>query len=67
MTGEFVFGALVIVINMKIMISSFLINGWMLFFVVGSTLFYILCFIIISFGFTGSQEYGTLTMMMQAP
>ena len=67
MTGEFIFGSLVIVSNMKIMISSYLINGYMLFFVIGSTLFYILCYVIISFCLTGSQEFGTLTMMLQAP
>ena len=67
MTGEFIFGSLVIVSNMKIMISSYLINGYMLFFVIGSTLFYILCYVIISFCLTDSQEFGTLTMMLQAP
>ena len=54
MSGEFIFGSLVIVSNMKIMISSYLINGYMLFFVIGSTLFYILCYVIISFCLTGS-------------
>ena len=67
MGGEFIFGTLVIVSNMKIMISSYLVSGWMLFFVIGSTLFYILCFVIISFGLKASPEFGTLTMMMSAP
>ena len=67
MSGEFIFGTLVIVSNMKIMISSYLINGYMLFFVIGSTLFYILCYVLISFCSTSSQEFGTLTMMLQAP
>ena len=67
MGGEFIFGTLVIVSNMKIMISSYLVSGWMLFFVIGSTLFYVLCFVIISFGLTSSPEFGTLTMMLEAP
>ena len=67
MGGEFIFGTLVIVSNMKIMISSYLVNGWSLFFVIGSTLFYILCYVIISFCLVNSAEFGTLTMMMQAP
>ena len=67
MTGEFVFGTLVIVSNMKIMISSYLVSGYMLFFVIGSTLFYVICYVVISFSLTSSTEFGTLTMMLQAP
>lgn len=67
MAGESVFGTLVIVANMKILISSFLINGWLIFFVLGSTLFYIFCYWMISYVFTSSAEYGTLYMLMEAP
>lgn len=65
--GEFVFGTIVIVSNMKILISSYLVSFWLLFFVVGSTAFYILCYSIISSSFKASQEYGTFYMLMSAP
>ena len=64
MAGEFVFATIVIVANMKIMISSYLVSGWMLFFVIGSTLFYVLVYVLISFLSTNSQEFGTLQMML---
>ena len=67
MAGEFVFGTLVIVVNMKIFISSFLINFWLLFFVVGSTLVYVLFYWVISAFFTAAPEYGTLYMLLEAP
>lgn len=52
---------------MKIMISSYLISGWLIFFVLGSTLFYILCYIIISGSLTSSMEFGTFYMLAEAP
>lgn len=60
MGGEFVFASIVIVSNMKIMISSYLITGWMLFLLIGSTSFYCFCYIMISYVLTSSQEFGTL-------
>lgn len=65
--GEFVFGTIVIVSNMKILISSYLISFYLLFFVLGSTLFYILCYTIISSSLVMSNEYGTFYMLMSAP
>lgn len=62
--GEFVFGTIVIVSNMKIMISSYLVSGFMLFFVIGSVLFYLLCYVIISAGLVSSSEYGTLHILV---
>ena len=67
MGGEFIFGTIVIVSNMKILISSYLYNGWLFFFVLGSTIFYMLCYSLISYGFSGSQEFGTLQMILEAP
>jgi len=65
--GELVFGTLVIVSNMKILISSYLISWWTIFFVFGSTIFYIICYAIISAAFLNSDQYGTLYMLLTAP
>jgi len=65
--GELVFGALVFVSNIKILISSFLVTWWMLFFVFGSTIFYIINYVIISDAAVSSDQYGTLAMMAQQP
>ena len=59
MAGEFVFGALVIVANMKILISSYNIGFWLLFFVFGSTLFYIFVYWFMSKQLVASNEFGT--------
>ena len=67
MGGEFVFGAVVIVSNMKIFISSYLISGMNIFLCFGSTLTYVLSFWLISHFSTGSQEFGTLKMIVEAP
>ena len=45
-SGNLIFTMLVIVSNMKIFISSYLINGLLLFFVIGSVAFYFLVFVI---------------------
>ena len=58
---------MVIVSNMKIAISSYLISFWLLFLVIGSVLFYIFCYAVISAGFTMSDDYGTFYMLMSAP
>lgn len=60
MAGSLVFTTLVIVSNMKIMISSYLYNGWMLFFVIGSVLFYFLTFWLLSRFITSSDQYNNL-------
>ena len=54
---------LVIVSNMKIIISTFLIGGLILFVVIASVAFYFLIFWLESIG-ENSNQYGTLTMMM---
>lgn len=61
------FGALVIVSNIKIMISSFLVSFYMLFFVIGSTVFYISNLWVISSNFVLSDSYGTLYMLTMQP
>ena len=58
------FGTLVIVANMKILISSYLISGWLLFFVLGSTVFYMFCYWFLSVGMTQGNDYGTLDMLL---
>ena len=45
-SGNLIFTMLVIVSNMKILISSFLISGLLLFFVIGSVAFYFLVFVL---------------------
>ena len=65
--GELVFGTLVIVSNIKILISSFQITWWMLFFVIGSTAFYISNFTIISTVLVNSDQFGTFTMLAVQP
>ena len=52
---------------MKILISSYLISFWIIFFVLGSTLFYVLCYWLISAGMVNSQEYGSFYMVMSMP
>lgn len=62
--GEFVYGTLVIVVNVKILISSYLITCWEVLQVAGSVGFYIFCYSLISSQFLSSDEYGTFYMMM---
>lgn len=49
---------------MKILISSYLISGWLLFFVLGSTVFYMFCYWFLSVGMTQGNDYGTLDMLL---
>ena len=49
------------------MISSYLYSFWMLFFVIGSFVFYVLFYIFISMSFTASADYGTIHMLLEAP
>lgn len=65
--GELVYGALVIVSNMKIVISSYRINFGLVVLVLLSVYLYILSYFLISFSITLSDEYGTFYMMMSAP
>lgn len=67
MPGSLVYGALVIVSNMKIMISSYRINIGLVVLVLLSVLLYILSYVFISAGLVLSDEYGTFYMMMAAP
>ena len=65
--GNFVFGTLVIVVNVKIAISSYLISFWMLFFVIGSVLIYATFYAVISMFLPISADYGTILMLLEAP
>ena len=67
MGGEFVFGALVIVANMKILISSYNIGFMLLFFVIGSTLFYIFAYWFIATEFVANNEFGTFYQVFSNP
>ena len=53
--------------NVKIVISSFLISFWMLFFVIGSVLVYAGFYLSISMFIPISAEYGTIYMLLEAP
>ena len=66
-SGEMVFGTLVIVSNMKIFISSYRIEPIMIFLIVLSTLLYIIFYTVISNTFVTSPEFGTFYMLMSAP
>ena len=61
--GEFVFLSIVIVANMKILVSSYLINVGLIFTILISFLTYIFAYSMISGVFVVSNEYGTMYMM----
>ena len=61
------FGCLVIMSNIKVLISSYLFSFWQLFLCIGSTLFYIICYWVISGGITISDQFGSFYMLMSAP
>ena len=65
--GELVFGTLVIVANIKLLVSSFLINWVMIFLIFASVLLYLIFYLVISSSFTTSEDYGTLLMLLTAP
>ena len=65
--GELVFGTLVIVANIKLLVSSFLINWVMIVLILASVLLYIIFYIIISHCFEDSEDFGTFYMLMSAP
>ena len=62
-SGNLVMTMLVIVSNMKILVSSFLIEGVIIFCVFGSVSFFFLIFWLESES-TSSIQYGTLPMLM---
>mmetsp|Transcript_6511 Transcript_6511/g.7803 ORF Transcript_6511/g.7803 Transcript_6511/m.7803 type:complete len:253 (+) Transcript_6511:2820-3578(+) len=65
-SGNLVFMMLVIVSNMKILISSFLITYLLLFFVLGSVGFYYFVYVLEAGSMTTSEQYGTLLMLMSS-
>jgi len=66
-SGNLTFGTIVIVSNMKILISSFQVSIFNVFLVMASTLVYILFYTTISNGITISNDFGTFYMLMSAP
>ena len=65
--GAFIFCMLVLVANLKILISSYLITGWLLFFVLGSTIFYFLCFWVVSVYAPMENDYYSMQNMFTFP
>ena len=61
------FGTLVIMVNVKIAISSFLVSFWMVFFIVISIAIYVVFYLFISMSFPISADYGTIHMLLEAP
>ena len=66
-SGNMCFGTLVIVSNMKVLISSYQVSIVNIFLVAASTLLYIIFYTIISRGLVLSDDYGTFYMLMSAP
>lgn len=66
-SGNLTFGTIVIVSNMKILISSYQVSIFNVFLVMASTLVYILFYTTISSGITVSNDFGTFYMLMSAP
>ena len=62
-SGEFVYMMIVIVANVKILVSSYLINIGILVSIIASILLYIFSYSMISGVFVLSKEYGTMYMM----
>ena len=65
--GQFIFTMLVLLANVKILISSFLISGWALFFVLGSVIFFFINFWAISALFPENDDFGALQNMVTFP
>ena len=65
--GNLTFGVLVIVSNMKVLISSYQVSVVIIFLVAASTLLYIIFYTLLSRGFPVSDTYGTFYMLMAAP
>lgn len=62
-SGEFVYMMIVIVANVKILVSSYLINMGILVTIIASILLYIFSYSMISGVFVLSPDYGTMYMM----
>lgn len=65
--GGFIFTVLVIVANVKILISSYLITFWALLWVVASVAFYFVCFVMTSTIFPESNDYAAFQNMLTFP
>ena len=61
--GDFVFLAIVIVVSMKILVASNLINGGEIFWIVLSFLGYVASYGPLSGVFVSSDQYGTMYML----
>lgn len=62
--GSFIFTCIVIVVNMKLMISSYEITHVLLFLVIASIAFYIFCFWFMSFYSAETDDFGIFTHLM---
>lgn len=58
--GNYMFYVVIIVVNIKVLISSFQYTFWMLFWIIASVLFYYACFILVSFTYPRGNYYGDL-------
>lgn len=56
--GNYIFYAIVVVVNIKVLISSFQYTAWMLFWIFGSILLYYIFLMLFSFGIKASDLYG---------
>jgi hypothetical protein len=56
--GNYIFYAIVVVVNIKVLISSFQYTFWMLFWIFGSIVLYYIFLILFSFGIMSSNLYG---------
>ena len=65
--GGFIFTVLVIVANVKVLISSYLITFWLIFLVIGSVAFYFLSFWIVSIIWVTENDYYAFQNMATFP
>ena len=67
--GDFVFMLIVIYINLKVLISSYLINWGIVILVFGSILVYFLCYVILSETamFADDDHFGSLNHLFTFP
>lgn len=56
--GNYIFYTIVVVVNIKVLISSFQYTAWMLFWIVGSVLLYYVFLMLFSFAIQASDLYG---------
>lgn len=62
--GSFIFTCIVLVVNMKLLISSFEITGYLLFLVIASISVYVFCFWFASWYSPEASDYGVFTHLM---